>query len=177
MMDLVRALVLWKGKTGGPRIGVLTFSGASGIVAADHLDRRGMTLAHLSEDTIRVLRTVFPEWMEPMNPVDLWPAIERVGRKAYIVALEALLKDRGVDGIYVHVYVDEAFLNDIVAAFEAIRNADKFVAVWAIGDTRCFPALRSHVEPLGAPVFGEVARGALALSLALGPAPYAPIDT
>ncbi|MBN1102106.1 MAG: CoA-binding protein [Deltaproteobacteria bacterium] len=171
MVDLIRALVLWRGKIGGPRIGVLTFSGASGIVAADHLDRRGMTLAHLSEDTIRTLRTVFPEWMEPMNPVDLWPAIERVGRRAYIVAVQALLKDPGVDGLYVHVYVDEAFLGDIVEALESLRYADKPVAVWAIGDTRCFPALRSHVEPLGAPVFGEVARGVLALSLALGPRP------
>jgi acyl-CoA synthetase (NDP forming) len=174
MVDLIRTLVLWKGRTGGPRIGVLTFSGASGIVAADHLERKGMTLAHLSEDTIRTLRTVFPEWMQPMNPVDLWPAIERVGRSAYIVALEALLKDPGVDGIYVHVYVDDAFLKDIVEAFEALRNADKPVAVWAIGDTRCFPALRSHVEALGAPVFGDVARGVLALSLALGPHPRAP---
>jgi acyl-CoA synthetase (NDP forming) len=60
MVDLLRSLSLWKEKTRGSRIGILTFSGASGIVAADHLDRQGMRLAALSEKTIKRLKAVFP---------------------------------------------------------------------------------------------------------------------
>jgi acyl-CoA synthetase (NDP forming) len=164
MVDLLRGMVLWKGRSGGSRIGILTFSGASGIVASDCLDRHGMTLARLSEDTIKKLKTIFPDWMVPRNPVDLWPAIERVGLNAYHVALEALLKDTGVDGIYLHLYADEALLKELLDALVPLSHTSKPVAIWVIGDTRCFPSFRRHVEPMGAPVFTEVGRGALVLS-------------
>jgi acetyltransferase len=167
MMDILRAKVLWKGNSGGSRIGILTFSGASGIVASDCLDRHGMTLARLSEASIRTLKEVFPEWMAPRNPVDLWPAIERAGLGAYHVALEALLQDPGVDGIYLHVYVDQTLLKDLREALSPLSRTNKPAAVWVIGDPRCFLSLRRHLEPAGAVVFTEVERGALVLSHAM----------
>ncbi|MFO7460337.1 MAG: CoA-binding protein [Desulfatiglandales bacterium] len=169
MVDILRSLSLWKGRTGGSRIGVLTFSGASGIVAADHLDRLGLGLASLSPKTLQKLKGVFPEWMEPGNPVDLWPAIERVGREAYRVALEALRDDPDVDGIYVHVYVDSVLLREMQEALSPLAQTPKPVAVWAIGDPAVFPALRKHLEPMGAPVFTEVSRGSMVLSRAFKP--------
>ena len=169
MVDLLRSLTLWQGKTRGPGIGILTFSGASGIVAADHLDRCAMHLAPLSAKTIRILKDIFPGWMEPRNPVDLWPAIEKVGREAYRVALEALLNDQGVDGIYIHLYVDSMLLQDILEALSPLAHAKKTVAIWVIGDSACFPALRKQVEAMGAPVFTEVSRGAMILSRAFNP--------
>jgi acetyltransferase len=169
MVDILRSLSLWKGRTGGSRIGVLTFSGASGIVAADHLDRLGLGLASLSPKTLQKLKGVFPEWMEPGNPVDLWPAIERVGREAYRVALEALRDDPDVDGIYVHVYVDSVLLKEMQEALSPLAQTPKPVAVWAIGDPAVFPALRKHLEPMGAPVFTEVSRGSMVLSRAFKP--------
>ena len=164
MVDLLRGMVLWKGRSGGSKMGILTFSGASGIVATDCFDRYGMALARLSEETIQRLKTIFPDWMEPRNPVDLWPAIERVGQEAYRVALEALLDDTGVEGIYVHLYADEGLLKDLLDALAPLSRSNKPVAIWVIGDTRCFPFLRSQVEPMGVPVFTEVGRGALVLS-------------
>ena len=169
MVDLLRSLWLWNGKTGGPRIGILTFSGASGIVAADHLERRGMSLASLSGKTLRTLKAVFPDWMEPRNPVDLWPAVEKIGREAYKVALEALSDDPAVDGIYIHMYVDSVLLNDMREALSPLRRTQKPVAVWVIGDSASFPALRKHVEAMGAPVFTEVSRGSMVLSLVFNP--------
>lgn len=168
MVDLLRGTVLWKHKTGGSRIGILTFSGASGIVASDCLDRFGMRVAPLSEATLRTLTTIFPDWMAPRNPVDLWPAIERVGRDAYRVALEALLNDPNVDGVFLHLYVDEVLLNDLLEALSPLSNTPKPVAVWAIGDPRCFLPLRKHVEPKGGVVFAEIGRGALVLSRVMG---------
>lgn len=169
MVDLLRSFSLWKAKTRGPRIGILTFSGASGIVAADHLDRHGMRVALLSETTISILKNIFPEWMEPRNPVDLWPAIERVGREAYRIALEALLNDPGVDGIYIHLYVDSVLLKDMVEALSLLKHAKKTVAIWVIGDSASFPALRKQVEAMGAPVFTELSRGAMILGRAFDP--------
>jgi acetate---CoA ligase (ADP-forming) len=169
MVDLLRSLTLWKGKTRGSRIGILTFSGASGIVAADHLDRHAMFLAPLSDKTIETLKNIFPEWMEPRNPVDLWPAIERVGREAYRIGLEALLHDPDVDGVYIHLYVDSVLLKDMLEGLSPLAHAEKFVAIWVIGDSSTFPALRKHVEAMGAPVFTEVSRGSMILSRVFNP--------
>jgi len=169
MMDLTKALVLWRGRAGGRRMGVVTFSGASGIVAADHMVRHGMTLATLSRQTMDALKGIFPEWMKPQNPVDVWPAIERAGFYAYRVALDSLLKDSRVDGIFLHLYVDSVILQHIMESIQPLKGAKKPVAIWVIGDTRCFRTLRDRVEPMGVPVYSEVERGAHALSLMLQP--------
>ena len=166
LMDLTKALVLWRNRKGGRRVGVITFSGAAGIVAADHLVRRGMTLARLSRDTVQRMKKVYPEWMEPENPVDIWPAIERSGRtKTYEIMLEALVKDPQVDGIHIHFYVDEAILKSDFDFLRPLENTNKPAALWVIGDTRFFRSLRDRLEPMGIPVYGEIARGINALSL------------
>jgi acyl-CoA synthetase (NDP forming) len=103
------------------------------------------------------------------KPVDLWPAIERVGREAYRIALEALLNDPGVDGIYIHLYVDSVLLKDMVEALSLLKHAKKTVAIWVIGDSASFPALRKQVEAMGAPVFTELSRGAMILGRAFDP--------
>jgi acetyltransferase len=165
MVDLARALDLWHGKQRGSRMAVLTFSGASGIVASDYFEKLGMTLSPLSQTTLNSLKSIFPAWMAPRNPVDLWPAIEKVGREAYGLAIEFLAKDPLVDGIYIHLYVDRMLLPGILQSLNALKSIKQRAAVWAIGDTSCFGTLREHVEPLGVPVYSEVGRGALALSL------------
>jgi len=165
MVDLARALDLWHGREGGRRMAVLTFSGASGIVASDHFEKLGMTVSPLSRTTLDSLERIFPAWMVPRNPVDLWPAIEKVGRDAYGLALESLGKDPLVDGIYIHLYVDRVLLPGILQSLDVLKSIKKRTAMWVIGDTSCFGTLREHVEPLGVPVYTEVGRGARALSL------------
>ena len=92
-----------------------------------------------------------------------------MGREAYRVALEALGDDPGVDGIYIHVYVDSVLLKDMQEALSPLAQIPKPVAVWAIGDPASFPALRKHLEPMGAPVFTELSRGSMVLSRAFNP--------
>jgi acetate---CoA ligase (ADP-forming) len=165
MVDLARALDLWQGREGGKRIAVLTFSGASGIVASDYFEKFGMTISPLTQATLDSLKRIFPVWMTPRNPVDLWPAIERVGREAYSLALESIGRDPLVDGIYIHLYVDRVLLPGILQSLNVLRSIKKRTALWVIGETSCFGTLREHVEPLGVPVYAEVGRGARALSL------------
>jgi acyl-CoA synthetase (NDP forming) len=166
LMDLAKALSSWKGRRGGPKAAVVTFSGAAGIVASDHLARHGMALAGLSPATREMLKQVFPPWMEPSNPVDIWPAIEKSGRKAaYQTSLRALVEDPGVEAIHVHLYVDRALLEGSWELLEPLRGWHGRAALWLIGDTRCFRELRERVEPMGIPVYGEIQRGVRALSL------------
>jgi acyl-CoA synthetase (NDP forming) len=166
MMDLARALTLWKGRNEAKKIGVLSFSGASGIVATDHIIQHGMRLASLSSKTLEALKMIFPPWMRPGNPVDIWPAIERVGRKkAYSAAAEAIVQDPEVEGIYLHLYVDSTIFQEAFDFVRPLRGAKKPVAIWVMGDPQCFRALRDQVEPIGIPVYTEIERGALALAV------------
>jgi acetate---CoA ligase (ADP-forming) len=165
MVDLARALAHWRGKTTGKRMAVLTFSGASGIVASDHFEKLGLTISPLSQTTLDSLGEIFPAWVVPRNPVDIWPAIEKVGREAYGRALGSLGRDPLVDGIYIHLYVDRTLLPGILQSLSVLKSIQKRAAVWVIGDASCFGILREHVEPFGVPVYTEVGRGARALSL------------
>jgi acetate---CoA ligase (ADP-forming) len=166
MVDFTRALSLWKEKKGGPRIGVITFSGASGTVATDHIIQEGMSLSDLSGKSLTALAGVLPPWAVVQNPVDLWPAVERVGRgKAYGTALQAMAEDPGVDAIYVHTYVDSTILREILEAVAPLQSLQKPLALWVIGDPPSFRPLRDRVEPMGVPVFTELGRGVKALGL------------
>jgi acetyltransferase len=164
MVDMTRGLSLWQGRGRGSRVGIVTFSGASGIVAADHFAGLGITLAPLSPETIRALQTVFPPWMNPQNPVDVWPAIERVGQKAFEVAIKAILADPQVDALYLNLYMDWKILEQGVGFLDSLKGSKKPTAIWLIGDPQCFRKVRDIVEPCGTPVFTELVRGARVLS-------------
>jgi len=165
MVDLARSLAAWQGKKGGRAVGIVSFSGASGIVAADHLERHGMSLAPLSGETLRTLQTIFPPWMNPQNPVDLWPAIEQRGLHAYATAIQAILSDPQVDALYLHLYMDRKILPQVLGFLTPLKGTAKRAAVWLMGDPQSFREFRDKVEPLGVPVFTEVGRGAQALGL------------
>jgi acetyltransferase len=168
MVDMARGLSLWQGRGRGTRIGIVTFSGASGIVASDHFAGLGMTLAPLCPETIRTLQAVFPPWLIPQNPVDAWPAVERVGPKAYEVAIQAILADPQVDALYLHLYMDWKILEQGVGFLDSLKGSTKPTAIWVIGDPQCFRNLRDRVEPFGTPVFTEVGRGAQVLAQFMG---------
>jgi len=168
MMDMARGFSLWQGRKKGRRVWIVTFSGASGIVASDHLAGLGMTLALLSPETIRTLQTVFPPWMNPQNPVDVWPAIERVGQKAFEVAIKAVLADPQVDALYLSLYMDRNILEQGVEFLDNLKGANKPTAIWLIGDPQCFSTVRDIAASFGTPVFTELGRGARVLSHFMG---------
>ena len=84
----------------GNRIAVITYSGGAGIMISDGLDKHGFQLADLNEKVIDRVAALSPGWMPLSNPLDIWPAVMVHGAaKAYSEALEAVLKDPGVDGV------------------------------------------------------------------------------
>lgn len=169
MMDILRALDLrrpWPHPPEGvpPRFAVVTFSGAAGIVTADHLAARGLALAALSEETLQALREIYPPWMPPANPVDIWPAIEKVGPlRGYGVTLQALLEDPGVHGIFLHLFVDAETLEQAPALLSFLGQAPKPLVFWIIGDSRCFRDFRDLAAVHGLPVYLEIGRAVQAM--------------
>jgi acyl-CoA synthetase (NDP forming) len=84
----------------GSRVGVVTYSGGAGIMVSDGLERDGLQLASFSPETIQQVAKLSPAWMPLGNPLDIWPAVMlHGGRKAYSVALKAVLNDPNVDGV------------------------------------------------------------------------------
>ncbi len=82
----------------GPKVGVVTNAGGPGIIASDALERAGLSLAALSEETTRVLREKLPEAASVYNPVDV---LGDAGADRYRLALEAVLADPGVDALMI----------------------------------------------------------------------------
>jgi acetyltransferase len=123
----------------GDRVAVITFSGAAGIIIIDGLEKHGLRLAALSNETIDQVAALSPGWMPLSNPLDIWPAVMKHGASnVYSLALKAVLNDPDVDGIiciaiaplpeFSFLDVSEA-LNDVVESSEK----DKPVIGWTYG--------------------------------------------
>jgi acetyltransferase len=166
MMDVCRTLAAFPDVKGDGRVAVLTYSGGAGIVTADFMEELSLTPAALSEESLDALRTVFPEWMRPGNPVDLWPAVERNGaEKAYGVAARAVAQDPGVDGVIVHAFAGGFALNPNVRALVSeMRAAGKPCVCWLMGVDGDARAFQKQAQEMGMPVFREVFRAAECLA-------------
>jgi acetyltransferase len=140
----------------------MTFSGGAGVVASDSVADSGIELAQLEDSSIGRLREVYPEWMEPSNPLDLYPAIERNGvQKVFPHCLDTLLNDPEVDAIFLHVfawYPPESF-----EGFEAIadlaRERGKPIVAWTMGDSEACGRLSRYLEDLGIMAVDEISKG------------------
>ena len=80
----------------GRRVGIITNAGGPGIMATDACEKSGLYLATLSMETVDYLHQVLPPAANHYNPIDVL-GDARSGR--YEKALEAALKDPGVDAI------------------------------------------------------------------------------
>ena len=159
LMDFVRGFSMIRTVRPGKTSAVLTFSGGAGIVTADFLHDQGLLSAKLNPDTLATLKTVFPAWMDPANPVDVWPAIEQSGpQKVYTTCSQALLNDPNVDALIIHIFA-ALVKGDYLAETARLKDAlGKPVAVWLVGLEQPVRTLRREIEALGIPVFDEISR-------------------
>jgi len=143
-----------------PRIAILSYSGASGIVTTDHMDKYGLTLAHLSPQTQKKLEQLSPAWMPINNPVDYYPAMEKHGPAlAYKHAMKTLLDDPEVDGMIVHLFAGFGiwFLN-MKEILSGIQKPCKPILSWLIGPEKGREPTRLALEEEGWPTFYEIHR-------------------
>lgn len=139
---------------------VLTFSGGAGIVTADLFSERGVPLAELSPATRAALKKVFPPWMDPSHPVDLWPAVELNGLETvYRKAAAAVLKDPAVDSVLLQTiawdFADPSYLDEVA---NVSRETGKPVTAWMIGTEEMCARHREAAAAVGIPVFNEIVR-------------------
>jgi acetate---CoA ligase (ADP-forming) len=160
LMDMVRGFSKSEPYRPGGKTAVVTFSGGAGIVTADLLEERGLGLAELSAETMAAIKAVFPAWMDPSHPVDLWPAVEQNGASTvYNAAVEAVLKDPGVDSLIIETFAWSFGKSDFFGPLGALKKKyNKPVAVWQVGSNPQFDQFRIAAENAGLPVFEEISR-------------------
>ncbi len=132
---------------------VITFSGGAGIVTSDLLADRGLKLAEFSLETIAALKEVFPPWMQPSHPVDVWPSVELNGLEpVYAKAVEAVMKDPDVDSVIIEsIAWDFASPGYLVAAGEMQKRYRKPIVLWQIGNVEISERYRLVAEEAGIP--------------------------
>jgi len=99
----------------GNRVAIITNAGGPGIVATDMTVSSGLKLASFSNDTIRSLANHLPQTANLKNPVDV---IGDASFERYESALEAVIKDEGVDGALV--ILTPQSMTDTLGTAEAI---------------------------------------------------------
>ena len=170
MVDIARSLErnfnLHRPESGKPKIAILSYSGAAGIVTTDHIEANGLTLARLSVQTQKRLEELSPVWMPVKNPVDYWPAMEKHGlTKAYRHAIEALHDDPEVDGLLVHLFAGfGAWILDMNKIMSIIKDPRKPILFWLIGPEPGREASRMTLEGKGWPTFYEIHRAVRVMS-------------
>jgi acyl-CoA synthetase (NDP forming) len=82
----------------GNKIGVLTFAGASGVMASDEISESGLSLANFDERTLKKVKTLMPPWQPVHNPLDIWVALgANRNEKVYEQSINSILDDENVD--------------------------------------------------------------------------------
>ena len=82
----------------GKRLAIITNGGGAGILAVDALARTGAELAELSAETLNSLDEQLPATWSHANPVDV---IGDADATRYAAAIDAVMRDRGVDCLLV----------------------------------------------------------------------------
>lgn len=105
----------------GNRVGIITNGGGMGVLATDSLDDEKLSLAELSAETQKQMRASLPSYANVRNPLDI---IGDADSHRYEIALNAMLKDEGVDVILLIILFQTAAIDSSVVNV-AIRASDR----------------------------------------------------
>lgn len=103
----------------GNRVAIVTNAGGPGILATDMTVSSGLTLAEFKKETVAVLERHLPSTANIHNPVDV---IGDATQDRYEIALEAVIKDEGVDGALV-ILTPQSMTNALETAKAIVRIA------------------------------------------------------
>ncbi|WXG39568.1 MAG: CoA-binding protein [Candidatus Freyarchaeum deiterrae] len=82
----------------GNRVGIVSWGGGYGVVAADACDDSGLVIPTLQDKTIEEFDKILPPYWSKGNPVDL---VGMLDRSVQPKSLEVIVKDENIDAIIV----------------------------------------------------------------------------
>jgi acyl-CoA synthetase (NDP forming) len=143
----------------GNRMGVVSITGAGGVMAMDFAEKFNLKKAELADASIRKLESIFPSLGK--NPVDVGPAAALSGDfySLYSEAIRVFLEDEGVDCLFCALYstpvATPSFYGNLFD--ELSEHLTKPITAWAYGTSQSqLLELRDAVEQRGIPVFYEI---------------------
>lgn len=119
----------------GNRIAIVTNGGGPGVMAVDRVVDRGLVLAEFSDETRAALEQGLPDHWSHGNPIDV---MGDATAQRYRVALDAVVADKGVDGVLVLLSPMGTWQSTPVAeqVIEAAKTTRKPVLTCWMGETR-----------------------------------------
>ena len=149
----------------GRRVAVVTTSGGSGILAADALEARGLSLAGLDPATTAALDEIVPAFGSTANPVDVTASVMS-NSSLFDRTLDAIADDDNVDAIVACFCVlTGKDVDDVVASLGrvAARSGKPVIAV-RTGADHLAPQANSRMRAAGIPCYQTPARAVRALA-------------
>jgi len=168
MMDLAK-IFAYQPPPRGRGLGVVTFTGAGGVMASDRASTEGLELPELSPGTIRRLQAQMPSWARAGNPVDAEPLFETLGPDASLgFSLDTISKDGHVDMVALFIVALPQFQFDLTRTIAEIREklatANKPVAVHITGVKELVAEATALLEENKIPVYPSIERAIASLA-------------
>ena len=154
----------------GNRLGMVSYTGAIGVLAVDEGARYGLAPANLTPETADLLNRIFPGL--GTAPVDIGPmsVVVKDLPALYPQILGAVISDENVDALLNVMWADPSGWTKemCLEAYGRLKTPHtKPVATWLYGpDTGKVTELAEALEDLGFPVFGDLEISIKALGLA-----------
>lgn len=122
----------------GRGIGVITLTGAGGIITLDACEKYNLCLAKLSPDTLSKLGALAPPWQSLGNPADIWAPMMIAGHpfdEVFSTTLAAFLADPNVHGLIIIFYAfsPEVPISLMGGVLKVIDRFEKPVVCWLYG--------------------------------------------
>jgi len=153
----------------GNRLGIVTLTGAVGVLAIDEGAKYGLSAAQLSPETIEKLNAIFPGLGKSV--VDIGPPMA-VGSyiAIYPDILKTVLADDNVDCLLNIIWTSpfKEFVEEYLRFYEKLRgNYQTTIATWIYGPSvSLINEMPGRMEDLGFPVFSDVETAIKALGIA-----------
>jgi acyl-CoA synthetase (NDP forming) len=147
----------------GNRVGMIANTGGPAIIATDELIESGMVMPPLSAETEAFLREeLYPE-ASVNNPVDV---LATAGPEHFAVAIDALMKDDGIDAIFLN-FVTPFFVDTLGVAREiadANRRSRKPIIATVMTEKKGWAETLNVIHDSGVPIYDMPEMGAKVLA-------------
>ena len=153
----------------GNRLGIVTLTGAVGVLAIDEGAKYGLSAARLSPETIEKLNAIFPSLGKSV--VDMGPPMALGSYIAiYPDILKTVLADDNIDCLLNVIWTSpfKEFVEEYLKFYEGLQGSyQKTIATWIYGPSvPLIKEMSGRMEDLGFPVFSDVETAMKALGIA-----------
>lgn len=145
----------------GRSVGVVTTSGGAGVLLADELTSRGLTLPEASAQTVTRLQAYVPGFAALANPMDLSAQLAQSAER-FNAATEAIVADPALDQLILRSFPGrdvEAWGRGLV---ELAARTDKPILVSISGLRQSIAAIEALLTGAGIPAYDTPTRAAVA---------------